>query len=199
MPKKVDHHARRTQIADALMRVAATRGLEAVSLRHVATEAGVSTGMVQHYFRDKDEMMLFALEVISERIGNRMAAELAELGDTPTPRALVRALLVNLLPLDESRLVEGHVGLAFYAYAVVKPAIAATLREDNERMRDLVADQILAARGPGDAGPISPVDAATGLFALVEGLSMQVLGRQYPPEVALAVFDAHLDLLFGPA
>src|SRR3954467_4457371 len=42
------------------MRVAAHQGLEAVSLRHVATEAGVSTGMVQHYFRTKDEMMTFA-------------------------------------------------------------------------------------------------------------------------------------------
>ncbi|MGH3910171.1 MAG: TetR/AcrR family transcriptional regulator, partial [Pseudonocardiaceae bacterium] len=64
MPKRVDHRARRTQIADALMRVAATKGLQAVSLRHVAHEAGVSAGMVQHYFRTKDEMMTFALEVV---------------------------------------------------------------------------------------------------------------------------------------
>ena len=57
MPKKVDHQERRTLIADALMRVAADQGLEAVSLRHVAAAAGVSSGMVQHYFRTKDEMM----------------------------------------------------------------------------------------------------------------------------------------------
>lgn len=64
MPKKVDRHERRTLIADALMRVAARQGLEAVSLRHVAAEAGVSPGMVQHYFRTKDEMMAFAMAVV---------------------------------------------------------------------------------------------------------------------------------------
>ena len=39
MPKKVDHAERRRLIADALMRVAAEQGLEAVSLRHVAAAA----------------------------------------------------------------------------------------------------------------------------------------------------------------
>ena len=57
MPRRVDHQLRRKQLADAVMRLAATEGLEEVSLRHVAAEAGVSTGMVQHYFRTKDEMM----------------------------------------------------------------------------------------------------------------------------------------------
>jgi AcrR family transcriptional regulator len=55
MPKKVDRQERRTLIADALMRVAADQGLAAVSLRTVAAEAGVSAGMVQPYFRTKDE------------------------------------------------------------------------------------------------------------------------------------------------
>ena len=48
MPKLVDHHERRTLLAAALLRVAATRGLMDVSLRHVAAEAGVTAGMVQH-------------------------------------------------------------------------------------------------------------------------------------------------------
>jgi AcrR family transcriptional regulator len=57
------------------MSLAATRGLEAVSLRHVATEAGVSTGMVQHYFRTKDEMMTFALEMVMDNIQARATAD----------------------------------------------------------------------------------------------------------------------------
>ncbi len=62
MPKRVDPLARRHSIAEAVFRLAAARGADAVSLRDVAGEAGVSLGMVQHYFRSKDEMLLFALD-----------------------------------------------------------------------------------------------------------------------------------------
>lgn len=200
MPKRVDHRARRTQIADALMRIAADRGLEAVSLRHVATEAGVSSGMVQHYFRTKDEMMTFALEVVSDRAEARLAAAVEELGESPSPRALLRALLVQLLPLDEPRRVEGRVALAFLAYAAVRPAVAAAVREDNARMHAFVADQIRAAQASGEVPTrIDPSHAATALLAVVEGLGVYVLGEHYPPDTALAVLDAHLSMLFGPS
>jgi AcrR family transcriptional regulator len=199
VPKRVDHHARRTLIADALMRVAADRGLEAVSLRHVAAEAGVSSGMVQHYFRTKDEMMLFALDVVSERVQARLAASAGDLGETRSPGALLRALLVQLLPFDEPRRAEGRVALAFFAYAAVKPAVAAELREDTARMRAFVADQIRAAQIAGETpASLDPTQAATALLALVEGLGIHVLGEHYTPDTALAVFDAHLSMLFGP-
>jgi len=76
VPKQVDPHERRTLLADALLRVAAHRGLMDVSLRHVAAEAGVTAGMVQHYFRTKDEMMIFALDVIAARRQGRARRQL---------------------------------------------------------------------------------------------------------------------------
>ena len=199
MPKKVDHRERRTLIADALMRVAADRGLEEVSLRHVATEAGVSSGMVQHYFRTKDEMMTFALEVVYENVQARIAADVDTLGDSPAPRELARALLIQLLPVDEPRMQEGRVALAFYAYAAVKPAIASGLRADTTRIREFLAQQIRLGQAAGTASTdVDPTKAATGLLALVEGLALHVIGEYYQPEVALSVFEAHLDQLFGP-
>ena len=68
MPKRVDPLARRHSIAEAVFRLAAARGADAVSLRDVAGEAGVSLGMVQHYFRSKDEMLLFALDHMRDRV-----------------------------------------------------------------------------------------------------------------------------------
>jgi TetR/AcrR family transcriptional regulator, transcriptional repressor of bet genes len=62
MPKRVDPLAQRRSIAEAVFRLAVARGADAVSMRDVAAEAGVSLGMVQHYFRSKDEMLLFALD-----------------------------------------------------------------------------------------------------------------------------------------
>lgn len=185
MPKRVDHQARRRQIAEALLRVAAEHGLEAVSLRHVAAAAGVTSGMVQHYFRTKDEMMTFALETVGERIRARMSAAVSALGDTPEPRALLRALLGQLLPLDDARREEGRIALAFYAYAAVRPEIAAARRRGSERLRGFLSDQLHDAH------------AAAALLALVEGLNLQVLGEQYPSDAALAAFDHCLDILLS--
>jgi AcrR family transcriptional regulator len=191
VPRKVDHHERRTQLADALMRLAATHGLEAVSLRHVAAEAGVSTGMVQHYFRTKDEMMAFALQVVMDNITARSTAA-ADPSDPPGK--LVRGLLLQILPLDEQRRLEGHVGLAFLAYAAVKPQIARGQRDSAGQMRAFIADQIRAA----GVSTADPVRAATGLLAMVDGLGIAVLGRQYGADEAVAALDAHLAALFGP-
>ncbi|MET8119481.1 TetR family transcriptional regulator C-terminal domain-containing protein [Micromonospora sp. NPDC005291] len=188
MPKKVDHQERRTLIADALMRVAADQGLEAVSLRHVAAEAGVSAGMVQHYFRTKDEMMAFALAVVRERGQIRVTEALTRLGESPSPRLLLRTMIAALLPLDERTRDDGRVALAFLAYTAVRPAAAPGLREDTRQLTEFIASVL--PDGHGDA-------AAAGLLALMEGLGLYLLGGQYTAEQALGALDAQLDLLFG--
>ena len=48
MPKRVDHEERRQQIAEALLRTAAARGLHATGMREVGAEAGVSLRVVQY-------------------------------------------------------------------------------------------------------------------------------------------------------
>ena len=53
MPRRVDHVERRAHITAALLRIAATRGLQAVTMREVAAEAGLSLRLVQYYMNDK--------------------------------------------------------------------------------------------------------------------------------------------------
>jgi AcrR family transcriptional regulator len=190
MPKKVDHQERRTQIADALMRVAAEQGLEAVSLRHVAAEAGVSAGMVQHYFRTKDEMMTFAMDVVKDRNEFRVTAALAALGPNPEPRLLLRTFLCTLLPLGDESRADGRVALAFLAYTAVRPASAPALRDETAQMVSFLSSLIPEGPIPGDQ------TAAAGVLALMEGLGMYLLGGQYTDEQAVAALDAHLDRLY---
>ena len=85
MPKRVDPLARRHSIAEAVFRLAAARGADAVSLRDVAGEAGVSLGMVQHYFRSKDEMLLFALDHMRDRVARPAAVPSREPGGRRAP------------------------------------------------------------------------------------------------------------------
>ncbi|WP_226346735.1 TetR family transcriptional regulator C-terminal domain-containing protein [Agilicoccus flavus] len=76
MPRQVDHAQRRSEISHAVWAVVARNGLDAVSLRTVAAEAGISAGRVQHYFATKDEMVLEAAREMAR------AAELAARGRT---------------------------------------------------------------------------------------------------------------------
>jgi AcrR family transcriptional regulator len=184
MPKRVDPGERRRLIADALMRVASSRGLEAVSLRHVAEEAGATAGMVQHYFRTKDEMMLFALDVVSERAEARIGAAVAALGSSPEPRALLRTMLLEILPLDDARQADGRVALAFLAYSAVRPSVAAAQRRGSIGLRDFVATLL-------------PGDGANSLMALVEGLGLYLLSDVLTPDEAVAALDAQLARLFN--
>jgi AcrR family transcriptional regulator len=198
MPKKVDHRERRTLIADALMRVAAERGLEAVSLRHVAAEAGVTSGMVQHYFRTKDEMFAFAMDVVRERNHARVTEAVDRLGPSPAPRELIRTLFREVLPLDEPRLADGRVTMAFLAYTAVRPDAAKSVRDDTAGMTSFLAEQIRAAQAAGEAdAAVDPDHAAVGLLAVMEGLGVHLLGGHYTADTALAALDAHLALIFS--
>jgi len=200
MPRLADHDARRRRIAEALWRVATSNGLDAVSLRHVAAEAGVSMGHVQHYFRTKDEMLGFALDAISERVAERIGRRVTALADAADPGARVRALLVELLPLDEDRRLEAYVGFAFLTRAVVQPGIADSLRRQYRLLQEFVAEQIRAGQRAGTTtADLDPDREAVTLLALVDGLAAHCLADVDAKAAALAAFDGHLRRLFPTA
>jgi AcrR family transcriptional regulator len=197
MPKQVDHEARRQQIADAVCRLAGGKGLEAVSLRQVAVEAGVSMGLVQHYFTTKDQMLLFAFRTLSKRVERRIGATAAALPHPPTPRSILRALLAEMLPLSEEARAEAPVWTAFLARAVVEPSLVVPLREGSGPMRDFVSGQIREAQQAGEASAeIDPSQEAATLLALVDGLMMHALLDLNPAEAALTTLEYHLDRIF---
>ncbi len=73
MPKIVDHEKQRQSISATVARVVAERGLENTTLRNVASHHGCTKGMVQHYFADKEELLLAALAYVEDCCAIRMA------------------------------------------------------------------------------------------------------------------------------
>jgi TetR/AcrR family transcriptional regulator, transcriptional repressor of bet genes len=195
MPKQVDHERRRADIAAAVWRVTVEEGLPAVSMRCVADMAGVSLGQVQHYFAGKDDLLMVAVELIGERFTRRYAA--AQPAD-PTPLARARAFLVQMLPLDEERVVEAHVGSAFLAYATHSPRIAEFLRGGFVWATDLLVGWIEDGRRVGQVSPSrEPRREARTLLALVDGLAGHTLVGHHSPAEAEDALDGHLADLFG--
>src|SRR5210317_2175643 len=61
MPKIVDHESQRCRFAEAAIRLVAREGLEGLTMRAVASEAGLSYGSLFHYFKSKDDLLVHAV------------------------------------------------------------------------------------------------------------------------------------------
>lgn len=58
---------RRAQIVRAAVKLFSEQGYYTTTIQQVAREAGISTGLVYQYFRDKDDLLLLALMQVLER------------------------------------------------------------------------------------------------------------------------------------
>ncbi|MFJ5679222.1 TetR/AcrR family transcriptional regulator [Streptomyces sp. NPDC093097] len=193
MPRQVDHESRRRQIADAVCQLADESGLEGVTLRDVAARAEVSMGAVQRCFRTKEEMLVFALTHIGERITTRVTAQLVA-SPAQSARTTLGHAATEIALLREEQRAEARVWLAFVAQAAVTPRLAGILRASYAEL------QALCSRLIGEAtGTAAPEHAARALLALADGLTTHVLIGHLSPEEARDVLDGHLTRLWGEA
>ena len=117
MPKIVDHAERRDAIALVACRVVATHGFEQASIVRIAREAGYTTGMVAHYFDNKQEIVVAALRLMMRRIEERLKV----LEKSANPDLL--QLLQETLPVDEQRHTECAFWTCFWGQVVADKSL----------------------------------------------------------------------------
>ena len=201
VPKRADHEQRRQQIADALLRVAATRGLHAAGMREVAAEAGVSLRLVQYYFGTKEELLLAAMQHLAARFSERAVARFRQAsgsGGPASPRDVIAAILAEALPADDDRRTFYVVYTAYLALSLTDPALAiAPLVKNSDAVTVVVAAQLRAAQAADDTpAHLNPDLEALSLMAMSAGLATSVLVGQSSIQQAQAVIDYHLERLF---
>lgn len=187
----------RYRLADALTRVVARDGITGVSVRSVATEAGVSGGTVQHHFPTRAEMILYAMEWTSTQVEHRLVSA-PRWGDV---REWTRGILLDLLPLSADRRQEHAVWLAFVAHADTHPLLAQLKRQTSTKLLELYSDIVRARRGaPARTKPTNDdydidVDAVL-LQSFVDGLSLHLadLELDKAAKVGPALLDRYLAL-----
>ena len=195
MPKIVDHEERRAELCAAVWRLASREGLEAVTVRGVAQEAGWSTGAVVHYFSDKEDLLLSAFQTVADRVSRRL--EKLEAQKTE-PLGLARAWLVEGLPLDAGRKAEVRVWFALLGLALTRPALARAQRLTYRAWRGRVAELLREAQAAGVVrADVDCPAAGAALVALVDGLAIQATfePRAVSGARAVELVDAHLGAL----
>jgi AcrR family transcriptional regulator len=201
VPKRVDHEERRRQIADALVRTAAKRGLHATGMREVAAEAGVSLRLVQYYFGTKEELLLAAMQQLAAQFAERGMTRIRQLrkADGPaSPRDIIAAILTEGLPADDERRAFTVVYTAYLALSLTDPALAISpLARNSTAVIDVVAAQLRAAQAAGDTpAHLDPDLEAFSLLTMSAGLGTSLIAGHSSVEQAQAVIDYHLRRLF---
>jgi AcrR family transcriptional regulator len=199
MPREADHDQRRRQIAAAVWRLAGRGGLEDVTLRQVAAEAGVSARLLQYYFGTRQQLLLGALTILNADAEEQARTRLAALGDRPRSRDLVRGILLELLPLDDERRAHHLVHAVYFIRFLTDPDLRAVARDAEPAVEDLVAALILGAQQAGDVpAHVRPDLEAELLVAAASGLQASLLLGQTSPERAAALLEHQLDRVFLP-
>ena len=172
MPRFVDHVQRRREIADALLSIVAQEGIYGVTIRAVAARAEWSTGVINHYFRDRHDLLLGGLRRAAEVAAERQKV----IGQTMIGRQALEAVLEENLPLDSRRLALSRIFVFFYAEACVDPAVRLEIDGYLRGWRRQTEVTLRAAQECGDIDPsLDPVLTAIELVGLADGLGVHAL------------------------
>ncbi|MEV1329233.1 TetR family transcriptional regulator C-terminal domain-containing protein [Micromonospora costi] len=207
MPRLSDHEQRRAEIVAALLRIAASRGLHAASMRTVAAEAGVTVSTVQYYFHSKERLLFAGLQHLTELLARRAGAAgsdaVAAGAETRTGamgvRDTIEAWLVQFIPVDAEQRASYTVFAAYHALALTDPALAELPYAANSlALEQALGARLAAAQRAGEvAADREPELEAANLLALATGLGNGVMAGAREPAAAVGLLRYQLDRLFG--
>ncbi|WP_413366789.1 TetR/AcrR family transcriptional regulator [Lysinibacillus sp. 3P01SB] len=112
MPKIVDVAERKKAIAEATWQVILEKGMEGATVRNIAKEAGLSLGALRHYFSNQDELLVYAMNLVTENVNQRIGEVLKE--DMPIQEQVLKVLL-QTLPIEQQSMLEMEVWFAYVA------------------------------------------------------------------------------------
>jgi AcrR family transcriptional regulator len=194
MPRIVDSEARREEIAEAIWRVIAKHGMEAVTVREIAKEACCTTGMLVHYFQNKDELILHALRTTTMRIGGGMW----ERGEQATGDDVLKEVLLGALPLNEESRAEWKIWVYFWCRATNNSLMAQEQLRWYVEYRSCVRSLISEGQRSGYfRADINAEEEADSIIAFVDGIGMQATldPQRFPAEYLTALLDRRLSCL----
>ena len=160
---------RRLEVVNAAWRVMVRDGLDTLSLRSIAHEMGTTTGIVTHYFRDKADLLLVALEQVSERA----AVTYGQALKGPTSIARLERYLHAAMPLEPVSQERIQVWHAFVGHAVGKPSLLEAQRQREEGWRQTIASEITDLQKLGLVRTeFDPLEEAGNLITIVDGIGL---------------------------
>lgn len=164
---------RRTQILEATARVISERGADRTRLADIARAAGVSIGLIQHYFSSRDELLEASFVQFNDWMRDWAAAVAAE---ADPPHKLSTLLRFSSFEYEGWREVQWRIWLEFWSLCIRHPRFRAQYAGIYDTFRKPFREVILEGIESGDFKPrASAEDVVDRLTAQIEGLRVHAL------------------------
>lgn len=180
MPKVGMQPIRRSQLINATLEAVDRVGMGDASIAYIARLAGVSNGIISHYFQDKNGLLEATMRHLMLALSNAVRERRAALVDD-SARAHLRAIIDG--NFDDSQ-VNGpamKTWLAFWATSMHQPALRRLQRVNDHRLYSNLCCEFRRVLPPEPARA-----AARGLAALIDGLWLRAALSGKPLDKNLA-------------
>jgi AcrR family transcriptional regulator len=195
MPKVVDSAQRRAELTEVTASEIARVGLDGITLRDIARAGGWTTGIVNHYFTDKRDLLLATFRSRADAARQAVERRLAE-GATP-----LEAIIESALPLDEEGTLNWRVWLAFWGAAVGDDELTDAQQARHHTFHASISAALRAEQAAGRL--LADLDAeheARRLVAVLDGIAVQAVfdPEHWPPATQRRIVGEHLATLTTP-
>jgi TetR/AcrR family transcriptional regulator, transcriptional repressor of bet genes len=193
---------RRQTLVDATIECLKRYGHDGLSIRTISAQAGVSVGLINHHFPNKNQLIAAAYRHFNSELVGGLQAAVARAADSP--RARMRAFLeASFCPpnLDQDALAVWVVFWGLYRHSrLIQRVQRETYRGYVSLLRGMLAELLAQARAPQRRRPrrasrlVRPDLrlAAIGLTALLDGLWLEwcLEPGAFKPAEAVALCEA---------
>ncbi|WP_026261421.1 choline-binding transcriptional repressor BetI [Kiloniella laminariae] len=187
MPKVGMEEIRKTQLIEATIALIHEEGFTNASISKISKRAGLSSGIVAHYFDDKSGLLTATLQHLMRQLGEETSIRLAK-AKTPIERLL--AVVYSNFAHDQFKPGVVDVWLAFWALVPTSPELARLHRINERRMHSNFQHALK---------PLLPASmvrsTATGLAAMVEGLWIRcaLTAGGVTPKEAISIMESYIN------
>ncbi len=194
MPKLGMAPIRRRQLVEAAIAVIHEEGFSHATVARIARRAGISSGLVHHYFRDKDELLFATMRHLLSDLRQDAARRLA---GARTPHERVNAIIdacFGEAQFDEQVF---SAWMALYGNARQSERLKSILALYHSRLRSSLLHDLKRIMPESDA-----LRVAEGIGAMIDGLWLRyaLTGKPDDPETPRALtrdyFEAALEQSF---
>ncbi|MBU3916389.1 TetR/AcrR family transcriptional regulator [bacterium] len=167
MGRKSKSEIRKPEILENLYKVINKEGLEGTTLAKVADEMGVNSGLLVHYFKTKEEMIVSMVDYMLEKYANIYVAKLNEY---EKPKDRMDNMLNTFFELEWTMRGDAAVFWSCYSLSRRNDRVKEQFEKMYQGFRNLLAYEIQLYRGAGIAKVSDPFLAADIIISLIEGL-----------------------------
>nr|WP_298138435.1 transcriptional regulator BetI [uncultured Pseudomonas sp.] len=190
MPKVGMQPIRRSQLIAATLAAVDQVGMGDASIAYIARLAGVSNGIISHYFKDKNGLLEATMRHLMLALANAVRERRAALGDD-SPRTHLRAIIDGNFDASQVNGPAMKTWLAFWASSMHQPSLRRLQRVNDLRLYSNLCGQFHRLLPLEQART-----AARGLAALIDGLWLRgaLSGEAFDTQQAMQIAYDYLDV-----